>query len=203
MFLVVLTTTLCFADISVGETIALKDNNGKITYLINGKETNNIPELYTKESEPELYCLALNIYHESRSDNMAGQAAVADVVLNRVTDARYPNTICEVVKEGPIRESWKTRQDPNLSDSERKFNPVRNRCQFSWWCDGKSDEPRQPLAWRKAQEIAYHLVHNNLFRGISEGATHYHATYVDPHWNKSMIEIGRIGEHIFYRSLPK
>jgi len=145
--------------------------------------------------------LAMNIYHESRSDNLAGQAAVADVVLNRVNDKRYPSTICKVVKQGPVRESWKTRQTPDPTDAV--FHPVRHRCQFSWWCDGKDDVPKQPMAWRKAQEIAYHIVNSDLFRGITEGSTHYHATYVDPKWNRSMLEMGRIGEHIFYKSLPK
>ena len=198
--LLVITSTLCFASATSGDTITLTDKNGKVTYITNGVESKSIPELYNSETHPELYCLALNIYHESRSDNLAGQAAVADVVLNRVDDSRYPNTICEVVKQGPVRESWKTRQTPDPDDAV--FHPIRNRCQFSWWCDGKDDTPHSALAWRKAQEIAYHIVNSDLFRGVTEGATHYHATYVDPHWNRNMIEIGRIGEHIFYRSLP-
>lgn len=152
-------------------------------------------ELYSEESNPQLYCLALNIYHESRSDNLAGQFAVADVVLNRVNDSRYPNTICEVIKQGPISKWWK--------EEKGKEVPVRHKCQFSWWCDGKSDEPTQLLSWLKAQEVAYHIVMNNQFRGVTEGATHYHATYVNPSWNRSMVLIGRIGEHIFYKSLPK
>ena len=78
-----------------------------------------IEELYTQENQPELYCLAQNIYFEAKSEPLAGQYAVADVVLNRVQDTRYPNTICEVVKEGPIKESWKTKQDPNLSYATR------------------------------------------------------------------------------------
>ena len=63
-------------------------------------------EIYTREQEPELYCLAENIYWESHPDNLAGRAAVADVVLNRVEDSRFPNTICEVVKQGLLKESW-------------------------------------------------------------------------------------------------
>lgn len=189
------TTLLAFANVSVGDTIILKNNDGTTTYLVSGVEQDTIPELYSEDAETELYCLALNIYHESRSDNLAGQAAVADVVLNRVSDKRYPDTICGVIKDGPLSKWWK--------EEKGKEVPIRHRCQFSWWCDGKSDVPKQPKSWRKAQEIAYHIVNSDLFRGISEGATHYHATYVDPHWNKSMIEIGRIGEHIFYKSLPK
>ena len=200
--LVVTTTLVAFANVSNGDTIRLDYKDGTTTYIKDdGTELPALPELYTEDNEPELYCLAMNIYHESRSDNLAGQAAVADVVLNRVNDKRYPSTICKVVKQGPVRESWKTRQTPDPTDAV--FHPVRHRCQFSWWCDGKDDVPKQPMAWRKAQEIAYHIVNSDQFRGITEGSTHYHATYVDPKWNRSMLEMGRIGEHIFYKSLPK
>ena len=84
-----------------------------------------------------LFCLALNVYHEAKNQSMIGQIAVAQVVMNRVYDERYPNTICEVVEQGPTY-SWK----PDF--------PVRNRCQFSWYCDGKSDTPRDLDAWEKA-----------------------------------------------------
>ena len=156
-------------------------------------------ELYTKLSHPELYCLAKNIYFEAKSEPVAGQYAVADVVLNRVQDSRYPRTICEVVYEGIHRESWKTKQQKDLPDNERKFIPVRHKCQFSWYCDGKSDTIRDSDAWRKSQEIAYRMVHEQRFRGMTEGATHYHATYVSPKWAPELDLVGRIGTHIFYR----
>jgi len=187
-----------FVGTLVGISIALAGSTNANTF------PDNIPvgQLYTEKSNPEAYCLAQNIYWESSVDNLAGQAAVADVVLNRVSSDRFPNTICEVVKEGPVRESWKTKQDPNLDDSERKYNPIRNRCQFSWYCDGKSEEVRTPEEnpkWRLAQEIAYKMIKFDYLRGISEGATHYHATYVSPEWAKHYTVVGRIGLHIFYR----
>ena len=156
-------------------------------------------ELYTESSHPELYCLATNTYFEAKSEPIAGQYATADVVLNRVNDARYPNTICEVVLQGPTRESWKTKQHADLPDDQRKYNPVRNMCQFSWYCDGKADKVRDGDAWRKAQEIAYRIVTEGKFRGVTEGATHYHATYVSPNWAPQLDLVGRIGTHIFYR----
>ena len=83
-------------------------------------------EYFTREQDPQAYCLAENIYFEARSDSVAGQAAVADVVINRMFDSRYPDTICGVVHDGPVRESWKTKQDPNLPDEERmKFRNKR------------------------------------------------------------------------------
>ena len=156
-------------------------------------------ELYTESSHPELYCLAKNIYFEAKSEPIAGQYAVADVVLNRVKDSRFPNTICEVVYEGPVRESWQTKKQPDLEDAERIYHPIRDRCQFSWWCDGKSDNIKDGDAWRKAQEIAYRLVNDYKHRGLTEGATHYHATYVNPKWAPTLDLVGRIGTHIFYR----
>ena len=156
-------------------------------------------EVFSQVDEPELYCLAMNIYHEARADHIAGQYAVADVVLNRVQDTRYPNTICEVVKQGQIRESWKTKQYPDLDDSKRIYNPVRHKCQFSWWCDGRSDSTHDLDSWMKAQEIAQRLVYLGKYRGITEGSTHYHATYVSPRWISDLDQVGRIGQHIFYR----
>ena len=149
-------------------------------------------ELYTAESHPQEYCMALNIYHESRSDNLAGQFAVADVVLNRVRDTRWPSTVCDVVTEGPISKWWK--------EHKNKEVPVRHRCQFSWYCDGKSDDVKDEQSWRRAQTVAYQIMNRDMMRGITEGATHYHATYVDPSWNKRYRNIGRIGAHVFYRA---
>ena len=158
-----------------------------------------LEELYTEENRPELYCLAQNVYFEAKTEPLAGQYAVADVVLNRVNDTRYPNTICEVVREGPIRESWKTRQHEDLSPKERIYHPIKNRCQFSWYCDGKADKIRDNDAWRMAQIVAYKILHTEKMRGITEGATHYHADYVSPKWANSIQLVGSISTHIFYR----
>ena len=140
--------------------------------------------LFSHENEPQAWCLAQNIYYEARGSSRADQAAVADVVLNRVEDARYPDSICEVVHQG--------RQYAN-------GQMIRNQCQFSWYCDGKSDYPRDKEAWSKAQQTAYMMLYYKDYRGITEGATHYHADYVAPKWVKDMQLIGRIGDHIFYR----
>ena len=140
--------------------------------------------LFTAENEPEAWCLAQNVYYEARGSNRADRIAVADVVLNRVQDTRYPNTICEVVKQG--------RKHPN---GQMK----RNQCQFSWYCDGKSDWPTDMDAWVDAQQIAYMMIVHNDGRGLTEGATHYHAHYVGPEWARDLQLVGRIGVHIFYR----
>ena len=154
-------------------------------------------------SKEDVECMAKNIYFEARSDNMAGQFAVADVVLNRVKDKRYPNTICDVIYEGPVKEKWKTKQDPNLPAEEREYIPLRHRCQFSWYCDGKKDTipTKGNDAWERAKLVAGYILFSGEYRGITEGATHYHATYVKPKWrhDRGMQLVGRIGSHIFYR----
>ena len=140
--------------------------------------------------ETALVCLSLNIYHEAKNQSIVGQAAVAEVVMNRVDDHRFPNRVCEVVKQGPHRPSWK---DPN------KEHPIRHKCQFSWYCDGKSDEPRDDIHWRKAKDIARLVYHDRIVIDVTEGATHYHATYVKPSWAKTKTRTTRIESHIFYR----
>ena len=140
--------------------------------------------------ETAFICLALNTYHEAKNQSMIGQIATAQVVMNRVADDRYPNTVCEVVKQGPHRPSW---------ENPEKEYPVRHRCQFSWYCDGKSDIPKNEKAWKKAQDYAYLVLYNRINLDVTEGATHYHATYVRPAWAKTKTRTTRIEKHIFYR----
>ena len=147
-------------------------------------------DMISPTSEPQLYCLAQNIYYEARSSSRADQMAVSDVVLNRVKDRRYPNTICEVVYQGKQKPSWK---DPN------KMVMVRNMCQFSWYCDGKKDVPPEGDPWRNAQMVAYEMYYLYKDANITDGATHYHAFYVKPDWAKKFILKGRVGSHIFYK----
>ena len=134
-----------------------------------------------------ILCLALNVYHEAKTQPFIGQVAVAQVVMNRVYDERYPDTICEVVEQGPTY-SWK----PDF--------PIRNRCQVSWYCDGKSDTPKEKDAWDTALAVANGVYHGNLYMDdLVEGATHYHAYYVTPEWASTKTYITRIEDHIFYR----
>ena len=136
--------------------------------------------------ETALMCLALNTYHEAKNQSMIGQVATAQVVMNRVADSRYPNSVCEVVNQGPKYKG---------SDV-----PVRHKCQFSWFCDGKSDEPkRDSKEWFKAQDYARIVLSGRIALDVTEGATHYHATYVRPSWAKTKTRTTRIESHIFYR----
>ena len=136
-------------------------------------------------------CLALNMYHEARDQGTAGKLAVSAVVINRVSDSRFPNTICEVIKQGPTRKSWR---DPSVS------YPIKNRCQFSWYCDGISDEVKDEKTYQKILDFARLIMHNDIqFVDITDGATHYHADYVKPDWADTKTRTTEIGDHIFYR----
>jgi N-acetylmuramoyl-L-alanine amidase len=130
----------------------------------------------------ELRCLALNIYFESRSEPLDGQLAVAGVTLNRVQNERFPNTICDVVKQG----------------SEARLH----RCQFSWWCDGQIDQPKELKAWRNAQQVA-RLFMVGVYNDPTDHALWYHADYVQPQWATTMQQTARIGHHLFFKAEPK
>ena len=156
----------------------------------------------TNVDPKQLECMARNIYFEANNQSKAGMIAVARVVINRVKDRRFPDTVCKVIYQGPIRESWKTAVDPTLDDSDRIFYPKRNMCQFSWYCDGRKDtipSKKNNIGWRKSQDVAFEVMVLNKFNAEGEGATHYHADYVKPEWRKTITLVTHIDDHIFYR----
>jgi N-acetylmuramoyl-L-alanine amidase len=112
---------------------------------------------------PALMCVAMAVYFEARGEPTAGQIAVAQVIRNRIEDPRYPDNACDVVKQGYY---W-------------NGVPIRNKCQFSFYCDGKSDDPKNKQAWFNSLYIA-HL--SGFIPDITDGATHYHSTKVFPEW---------------------
>tara|TARA_B100000941_G_C28322736_1_gene457381 strand:+ start:105 stop:566 length:462 start_codon:yes stop_codon:yes gene_type:complete len=131
----------------------------------------------------EKECLAENVYFEARGQGAAGWVAVAQVTLNRVQDKRFPNTICEVVKQGLTYENG---------------YPIKNKCQFSWYCDGKSDKIKNIIVYNKIVELMNYILDQGLF-DFTDGATHYHADYVRPDWAKTKTKTIEIEDHIFYR----
>ena len=138
--------------------------------------------------ETAFICLALNTYHEAKNQSLVGQIATAQVVMNRVEDKRFPNTICEVVKQGPTRPSW---EDP------KKEYPIRHRCQFSWYCDGKSDMVRDFTSYEEIIELAIDVMVSR-YEDNTNGSLFYHADYVEPAWAQHMAMTTKIDSHIFY-----
>tara|TARA_B110000305_G_scaffold238938_1_gene305543 strand:- start:1995 stop:2552 length:558 start_codon:yes stop_codon:yes gene_type:complete len=180
--LLAVVAVVCLPAVSYGEPDTL---NSMSAYEIGFDDD----VTYDSELYPQVECMALNIYYEARSSSLADQYAVADVVLNRLEDTRYPDTICDVVKDG-------------LTDDDGQM--IRNKCQFSWYCDGKDDTPKNMEVLYESRSIAWDMVMLDTFRGLTEGSTHYHTSYVNPVWNKSkdnwsITRVGRIGSHIYYR----
>ena len=124
-----------------------------------------------------LDCLALNIYHEARGEPREGKIAVGQVVMNRVGDPDFPAGVCAVVKQGGER--------------------PRNRCQFSWWCDGLSDRPDDAGAWEDSKDLAGKILAGGI-EDPTRGALWYHADRVTPDWQTDIVRQGKIGRHIFY-----
>ena len=159
----------------------------------------------------ELKCMAENIYFEGRAEPMIGKIAIGHVVMNRIQDGRFPNTICEVVHQGPVRESWKTKKDPTLPDSERKFYPIKNRCQFSWWCDGQKDIiwatymngeviTENMTAWRDSIHVALFIMNGDYSMDPTDGAVFYYNPHIaNPGWGALYEETAMIGNHRFMR----
>src|SRR3984957_4200078 len=130
-----------------------------------------------KDSARQMRCLAEAVYFESRSEPENGQAAVAQVVLNRVRSGIFPTNICGVVYQ----------------DRNRPF-----ACQFSFACEGKSLRIEEPGAWAVATRIAQAVVRGVNFNPKVAEALNYHANYVYPFWASSLRRVDRIGAHIFY-----
>ena len=125
---------------------------------------------------PEFECLATALYFEARGEGIKGQAAVAEVILNRVESPTFPQTICGVVNQGNSR-----------------------GCQFSFTCDGRPENIRDRGAWTVAGKIARAMI-DGAPRKLTDGATYFHTPAVKPSWAKRFEKTTKIGRHIFYRA---
>lgn len=136
------------------------------------------PEKVAEVSLRDEKCLATAVYFEARGEPEIGQAAVAQVILNRVESEAYPDTVCDVVYQNMHR---------------------RNACQFSFACDGHADRISENKAWKRAKRVASQVVEGRSFPAAVQTATHYHADYVRPYWARKMRKLTAIGRHVFYR----
>jgi spore germination cell wall hydrolase CwlJ-like protein len=122
-------------------------------------------------------CLTMAVYYEAASESAEGQAAVAQVVLNRLRHPLFPKTVCGVVFQGS-----------NLSTG----------CQFTFTCDGSLARRPSPVGWKRASEIAERALDGSVMKAVGE-ATHYHTMWVVPYWQPTLVKLTQIGAHIFYR----
>jgi cell wall hydrolase len=124
----------------------------------------------------DIDCLTAAVYYEARGEPGEGQAAVAQVVLNRVRDAQFPKTVCGVVYQGL----------------------ASHACQFSFACDGATERRREPAAWERARSVASQALGGHVVAEVG-GATHYHVADLGEIWGAQMVRIAQIGQHVFYR----
>lgn len=171
---------------SVGYTIEREPRAALSRYAMHARDdsavTSVIPDLVRDLDTAELAnaeydCLTQAIYYEAGHEVPEGKLAVAEVIMNRVADHRYPNSVCDVVYQGATRTTG---------------------CQFTFTCDGALRRKPQPEEWAKARMAAAHVLMGLNDRSTGS-ATHYHATYVDPIWNVGLVRTNKIGAHIFYR----
>ncbi|MEJ0012270.1 MAG: cell wall hydrolase [Bauldia sp.] len=141
----------------------------------------NDPIPVNARAASEVKCLATAIYFEARGEAEKGQIAVAQVVLNRLKNPAYPKTICDVVYQNKNK---------------------RNRCQFSFACDGIADRIADKQSWISSQQLARRVINDdrNLYLADVGASTHYHATYVKPRWAQGMKKMQKIGRHVFYKT---
>ena len=125
----------------------------------------------------EWACLAEALYFEARGESVKGQFAVAEVILNRVDSAQFPDSVCAVVNQG----------------TGRKY-----QCQFTYTCDGHKEIINEPRAFQRVGKVAKLMV-NGAPRQLTDGATYYHTRAVSPRWSRKFNRTTSIGEHHFYR----
>jgi spore germination cell wall hydrolase CwlJ-like protein len=152
------------------------------------KRTPKAPEIQFSEawlaSQPvasgdaEWQCLTEALYFEARGEDVAGQFAVAEVILNRVDSPRFPDTVCSVVNQGSGK---------------------RHQCQFSYTCDGRSEDIAERAAWVQVGKIA-RLMLDGAPRLLTHGATYYHNSGVRPDWSRKFDRVAQVGPHFFYRA---
>jgi spore germination cell wall hydrolase CwlJ-like protein len=129
----------------------------------------------------QLTCLAETMYFEARGESDEGMLAVGYVVLNRVSDDRFPKTICGVAKQG----------------MHIRGRPVKYKCQFTWYCDGLPDTITDKDSYLKATELALQILTGKSNNPISN-SLFYHAVYVRPRWSRIFAMVIRINKHLFY-----
>ena len=130
----------------------------------------------------EHYCMSEAIYYEARNQPAIGQLAVGIVIRNRVRAKKWPDNVCGVVHEGYYYQGI----------------PLMDRCQFSYWCDGKLEDPEDDKAWFKAERIAFLILTENITIEGMESATHYHEKSITPNWIIKFNKCATIGDHTFY-----
>lgn len=183
-----------FHDSLPGELVlsalSAQDGDTKLRYSASQQTVEDIASLRTKgfnvekmdhlppaTGNSEWACLTEALYFEARGEDLKGQMAVAEVILNRVESKRFPDTVCRVISQGASR---------------------RNACQFSFKCDGVPERFSERRAYERVGKVARVMLDGHE-RGLTNGATHYHTTWVQPGWSRRLMQTAQVGDHLFYR----
>jgi spore germination cell wall hydrolase CwlJ-like protein len=144
--------------------------------IITKPEAQAVDPIGEEPLDDAITCLSRTIYWEAKGEGASGMEAVANVVMNRIGHEGFPNTICEVVRQG--RE--------------------QGACQFSWWCDGRLDDAEQDKSYAIAKEIARKALNRQL-TDRTGGALYFHQRELTPSWSAEYIKTVEVGEHVFYK----
>lgn len=144
--------------------------------IITKPEAQAVDPIGEEPLDDAITCLSRTIYWEAKGEGASGMEAVANVVMNRIGHEGFPNTICEVVRQG--RE--------------------QGACQFSWWCDGRLDDAEEDKSYAIAKEIARKTLNRQL-TDRTGGALYFHQREVTPSWSAEYIKTVEVGEHVFYK----
>jgi spore germination cell wall hydrolase CwlJ-like protein len=161
------------------EQNAAAEGNGAAppqSQVITKAEAQSVDPVGKEPLSDAITCLSRTIYWEARGEEVAGMEAIANVVMNRLGHKGFPNTICEVVRQGSEQGS----------------------CQFSWWCDGRSDEAQEDTSYEIAKEIARKALNRQL-KDRTDGALYFHQQKVNPTWSTEYIKTVEVGAHVFYK----
>lgn len=139
------------------------------------------------DTEQARQCLAINTYYEARNQSKAGRLATMQVVVNRTYSHHFPDNVCDVVTQGPTYTNWLGNEWP-----------VRDKCQFSWYCDGQSDTPLDAETYFEIQELVDEFMSTEML-DFTDEALYYHADYVQPYWKDLYTVTTVIDNHIFYK----
>ena len=147
-----------------------------LAYLGDDLDLGVVDSIEVKERSDEWSCLAEALYFEARGENVDGQLAVAEVILNRVDSARYPDSVCGVVRQGADRKG----------------------CQFSYMCDGRNEHIANRRVYERIGKIAWLMISGKP-RTLTDEALYFHTTSVRPSWSRVFVRTAQIGRHVFYR----
>ena len=148
------------------------------THELRLSEVKPLPKI-VKHSEKDIECLAQNIYHEAGNEPVEGKVAVAQVVINRVKDSRYPKSICNVIKQ-------------------RNLVKGKVICQFSWQCESKKPIPVHSRNYKQSEHVAKSILNGNMKNPLLTKALYFHDASINPRWKK-VTKIAQIGNNVFYR----